>query len=132
MGDSLTQRGYDSKKGWVSKLASSYVRRADVINRGYSGYNTRWVLDLMKRKPKLFVKKPTLVVVFLGANDAAVNHKREYAVPLEEYVKNMREILNLYKNVPRIVITPPPIIEKDRVQHDGDDNADNGSTLSTH
>ena len=71
VGDSLTQRGYDSKKGWVSKLASSYVRRADVINRGYSGYNTRWVLDLMKRKPKLFVKKPTLVVVFLGANDAA-------------------------------------------------------------
>lgn len=117
VGDSLTQRGYDSKKGWVSKLASSYVRRADVINRGYSGYNTRWVLDLMKRKPKLFVKKPTLVVVFLGANDAAVNHKREYAVPLEEYVKNMLEILNLYKNVPRIVITPPPIIEKDRVQH---------------
>ena len=64
VGDSLTQRGYDSKKGWVSKLASSYVRRADVINRGYSGYNTRWVLDLMKRKPKLFVKKPTLVLCF--------------------------------------------------------------------
>ena len=117
IGDSLTQRGYDSKRGWVSKLSSTYSRRADVINRGYSGYNTRWVLDLMKRKSILFAKKPTLVVVFLGANDAAVNHKSEYAVPLEEYEKNMRAILNLYRNVPRIVITPPPIIEKDRVRH---------------
>ena len=117
IGDSLTQRGYDSKRGWVSKLSSTYSRRADVINRGYSGYNTRWVLDLMKRKSNLFAKKPTLVVVFLGANDAAVNHKSEYAVPLEEYEKNMRAILNLYKSVPRIVITPPPIIEKDRVRH---------------
>ena len=25
VGDSLTQRGFDSKKGWVSKLASTYV-----------------------------------------------------------------------------------------------------------
>jgi|TARA_Y100000994_G_scaffold166290_1_gene136664 lysophospholipase L1-like esterase len=71
----------------------------------------------MRRKPNLFVKKPTLVVVFLGANDAAVNHKREYAVSLDEYEKNMRAILSMYKNVPRIVVTPPPIIEKDRVQH---------------
>ena len=117
VGDSLTQRGFDSKKGWVSKLASTYARRADVINRGYSGYNTKWVFDLMTRKPNLFVKKPTLVVVFLGANDAAVNHKREYAVSLDEYEKNMRAILSMYKNVPRIVVTPPPIIEKDRVRH---------------
>ena len=71
----------------------------------------------MRRKPNLFVKKPTLVVVFLGANDAAVNHKREYAVSLDEYEKNMRAILSMYKNVPRIVVTPPPIIEKDRVRH---------------
>ena len=46
-----------------------------------------------------------------------MNHKREYAVSLDEYEKNMRAILSMYKNVPRIVVTPPPIIEKDRVRH---------------
>ena len=64
VGDSLTQRGFDSKKGWVSKLASTYARRADVINRGYSGYNTN--VRFVEKETKLFVKKPTLVVVFLA------------------------------------------------------------------
>ncbi|PVU92860.1 hypothetical protein BB559_003563 [Furculomyces boomerangus] len=42
-GDSLTQFGYNAAElGWVSKLSDVYARKADVINRGLSGYNTRW------------------------------------------------------------------------------------------
>ena len=37
-GDSLTQRGFETDKGgWLARLANAYVRRFDVVNRGYGG-----------------------------------------------------------------------------------------------
>lgn len=38
-GDSITQRGFED--GWVASLANHYTRKADVLNRGYGGYNAR-------------------------------------------------------------------------------------------
>ena len=79
-GDSITQRGFSP--GWTGTLADTYQRRADIINRGYSGYNTRWALHLL---PHIFPLPPTnaaaaaaapppprLVTVWFGANDAAL------------------------------------------------------------
>ena len=47
--------------------------QADVVLRGYSGYNTRWARLLL---PKAFPTSPPvpakLVTVFFGANDAAL------------------------------------------------------------
>ena len=40
-GDSITQWSF-SDAGWGAKLAHWYARKADVINRGLSGYNTVW------------------------------------------------------------------------------------------
>ena len=53
VGDSLVQRGFETS-GWVASLARAYARVADVVNRGYSGYNTRWVRELMTHEPDLF------------------------------------------------------------------------------
>lgn len=39
-GDSLTQFSF-SEGGWGAGMADAYQRRADVLNRGLSGYNTR-------------------------------------------------------------------------------------------
>lgn len=39
-GDSLTQQGSRSG-GFVTSLQEAYIRRLDVINRGYSGYTSR-------------------------------------------------------------------------------------------
>lgn len=71
-GDSITQRGF--APGWTGLLADAYQRRADVINRGYSGYNSRWALQLMDRvfPPTSVVPPPRLVTIFFGANDAAL------------------------------------------------------------
>ncbi len=40
-GDSITQQGFglNGHVGWASLLANDYIRRADVLNRGFSGYN---------------------------------------------------------------------------------------------
>ncbi|ORX69154.1 SGNH hydrolase [Linderina pennispora] len=43
-GDSLTQHGWDvTKHGWVAQLSQAYLRRLDVVNRGFSGFNSKWV-----------------------------------------------------------------------------------------
>ncbi|KAI8318988.1 SGNH hydrolase [Martensiomyces pterosporus] len=47
-GDSLTQHGWDvGKHGWTAQLSQAYLRRLDVVNRGFSGYNTRWTKFLL-------------------------------------------------------------------------------------
>jgi lysophospholipase L1-like esterase len=45
-GDSITQGSF-SVGGWGARLQDHYQRRADVLCRGYSGYNTRWALHLL-------------------------------------------------------------------------------------
>jgi hypothetical protein len=40
-GDSITQRSF-SVGGWGARLAHDYMRKADVLNRGFSGYNSAW------------------------------------------------------------------------------------------
>jgi lysophospholipase L1-like esterase len=48
-GDSLTQRAFDqSSNGWGLSLASYWAAKVDVLNRGYSGYNTRWAGYMLK------------------------------------------------------------------------------------
>lgn len=69
-GDSITQRGF--APGWTGMLADAYQRKADVINRGYSGYNTRWALQLLPRVFPAGAPPPELVTLFFGANDAAL------------------------------------------------------------
>ena len=41
-GDSLTQYSFGPEGGWAASLADKLQRRADVVVRGFSGYNTRW------------------------------------------------------------------------------------------
>lgn len=41
-GDSITEQGSSHAQGWVTSLTIRYNRRLDVVNRGLSGYNTRW------------------------------------------------------------------------------------------
>lgn len=122
-GDSLTQRAFadgPNKVGWASLLASAYIRRADVLNRGFSGYNTTHALELL---PRIFGSSQSsdgnedtgilFATVFFGANDCALPGERQH-VPLEEYSSNLRKIVEGIRattkaNYPIILITPPPI-----------------------
>ena len=46
--------------GWGAGVADWYARRADVVNRGFSGYNTRW---LRQHKDAVAASLPTWLVV---------------------------------------------------------------------
>lgn len=85
----------------MSLLSNAYARRADVLNRGYSGYNTRHALGVL---PSVFGPDcgpddesdgVLMVTVFFGANDASLPGDREHCqhVPIDEYEENMRKIV---------------------------------------
>jgi lysophospholipase L1-like esterase len=71
-GDSITQKSF-GPGGWAGVIADAYQRRVDVINRGYSGYNTRWALSVVDHIfPANATGKIGLATIFFGANDAAL------------------------------------------------------------
>jgi lysophospholipase L1-like esterase len=52
------------------------LRKADVLNRGFSGYNTEWLAAML---PSVFPPMPSppgfapvLVTIWFGANDAVL------------------------------------------------------------
>ena len=118
-GDSLTQRGFEPE-GWAAALAHYYGRRADVYNRGYGGYNTRWAKELA---PALF-ERPSgnqahlLATVWFGANDATLATERSY-VPLVEFEANLEAIVTRARRVSRVVVllTPPPVHGPSRLKY---------------
>ncbi|KAJ4846869.1 hypothetical protein Tsubulata_011873 [Turnera subulata] len=126
-GDSITESSF-TPGGWGASLAHHFCRTADVVLRGYSGYNTRWALLVAD---KVFPPAegdshgggaPLAVTVFFGANDACLPDRCSgfQHVPLEEYKQNLHSIVSfLKKRWPKttiILITPPPIDEEARLQ----------------
>ena len=121
-GDSITEFafGQNGQVGWAGLLSSAYSRRADVLSRGFSGYNTRHALGVMQSifgvmsrsegedgvysdsgesfsKPT--TKTPLLFcTVFFGANDASLPSARQH-LSIDEYDKNMRQIITNIRKV---------------------------------
>ncbi|KAM8931883.1 isoamyl acetate-hydrolyzing esterase 1 homolog isoform 4-T4 [Lycaon pictus] len=117
-GDSITQFSFQ-QGGWGASLADKLVRKCDVLNRGFSGYNTRWAKIIL---PRLIRKgdsldRPAAVTIFFGANDSALKDENpKQHIPLNEYVANLKSMVQYLKSVDvpedRIVlITPPPLWE---------------------
>eukprot|EP01012_Entosiphon_sulcatum_P047200 TRINITY_DN6393_c0_g1_i2.p1 TRINITY_DN6393_c0_g1~~TRINITY_DN6393_c0_g1_i2.p1 ORF type:complete len:287 (-),score=29.77 TRINITY_DN6393_c0_g1_i2:895-1755(-) len=128
-GDSLTQHSFNPQlDGWGAALQHEFAAKADVLNRGLSGYTTRWALHLAPEVRQTAGPTLRLVVVFFGANDHVLESSRpEYHVPLEEYSANLRKIILEFRqkrdcsgtvtlcNPPLVVvITPPPSSLPDR------------------
>uniref|UniRef100_A0AAV1URV9 SGNH hydrolase-type esterase domain-containing protein n=1 Tax=Peronospora matthiolae TaxID=2874970 RepID=A0AAV1URV9_9STRA len=125
IGDSLTEYGSDpAKRGFVTTVQHHHVRAVDCVNRGLSGYNSKWVLE---HAMPVYVDElqgqysASLVTVFLGANDAALEHGPDAAqfVPLEDYRANLHEIVHrvrplLAPHGQVLLITPPCVIDSMR------------------
>lgn len=96
-GDSITQHGFNSDiHGWVGKLADWWTRRVDILNRGYSGYNSRWAKIVFDEV--ILSENPDFLFLFFGANDA-IEESAVHHVPLEEYADNIRVMVKTAKQV---------------------------------
>ncbi|XP_058100710.1 GDSL esterase/lipase At5g45920 [Magnolia sinica] len=125
-GDSITEGSF-ADGGWGASLANHFSRTADVVLRGYSGYNTRWALEVVERVFQFGSPAeeaaPLAVTVFFGANDASLPDRSSafQHVPLHEYKQNLHAIISFIKKQWAttfiLLITPPPIDEEGRLQH---------------
>lgn len=75
-----------------------YLVQANVLPRGYSGYNTRQALMVIHQAME-GVGSPAAFTVFFGANDAALPDRSAASVhvPLFEYTINLRAICAFIK-----------------------------------
>ncbi|KAE8151136.1 SGNH hydrolase-type esterase domain-containing protein [Aspergillus avenaceus] len=120
-GDSITQQSSNPETGFGihGALQNDYIRHLDVINRGFSGYNTAHALKVF---PKFF---PTperatvrIMVIFFGANDACVPSSAQH-VPLDVYKENLKTIIQHPATVaqnPRIVLLTPTPVDQYQLQ----------------
>ncbi|KAF2568305.1 hypothetical protein F2Q68_00028105 [Brassica cretica] len=107
-GSSIVQYSF-SDGGWGATLANIYSRTADVILRGYAGWNSRSALKVLE---------PSVPKVYFGGNDSVPPHPSGQGphVPLSEFTENMRKIgehlLSLSDKTRVIFLTPPPMTER--------------------
>eukprot|EP01025_Chloroclados_australasicus_P024071 TRINITY_DN24233_c0_g1_i3.p2 TRINITY_DN24233_c0_g1~~TRINITY_DN24233_c0_g1_i3.p2 ORF type:complete len:212 (-),score=23.52 TRINITY_DN24233_c0_g1_i3:783-1418(-) len=90
------------------------ILQVDVLNRGYSGYNTRWAVHILDGILDDLKQPPVLATIFFGANDSAPESGPESLqhVPLEEYRQNLITIFNMFKQHSienALFITPSPV-----------------------
>lgn len=108
----------DSGPGWGDLLREVFSRRADVIARGFVGYNTKWFLEQDCHKTfSQNLGEPLLCVLMLGSNDSADPKKNSLnqGVPPEDYRVNLQEIAKgLLKACSQILICAPPPIHREK------------------
>ncbi|KAK2361085.1 GDSL esterase/lipase CPRD49 [Trifolium repens] len=115
-GSSIVQYSY--YEGWGATLSHLYARKADIILRGYAGWNSSRALQLVdKILPKDAIEQPSLVIVYFGGNDCFPPHPSGLGthVPLGEYIENLRKIAiyikSLSQNTRIVFLSCPPINE---------------------
>lgn len=116
-GSSIVQFSF-SNQGWGAILADIYARKADIILRGYAGWNSRAALEVLNQIfPKDAPVQPSLVIVYFGGNDSMKPHPSGLGphVPLNEYIENMKKIALHLKSLSEkthiIFLSAPPINE---------------------
>ncbi|KAE9400779.1 SGNH hydrolase [Gymnopus androsaceus JB14] len=122
-GDSITQGGWETEmNGFGAKLSHVYARKMDVINRGYSGYNTEWSIPVFEqcfatREQQKYLPTVRLLVIWFGANDSCLVQSPQH-VPLPKFASNLKHLVNMvqlpkseyYSPDTRIIlVTPPPV-----------------------
>ncbi|XP_056172440.1 GDSL esterase/lipase WDL1-like [Syzygium oleosum] len=120
-GSSIVQFSFGNG-GWGASLADLYARKADIILRGYSGWNSRCALEVLEKVfPKDAATQPSLVIVYFGGNDSMRPHPSGLGphVPLPEYIENMRKIaiyLQSLSDCTRIIFLSAPPVNEEKIR----------------
>ncbi|BGP37731.1 isoamyl acetate-hydrolyzing esterase [Rhodotorula kratochvilovae] len=118
-GDSITQGSW-RPGGTGAVLADAWQRKLDVVNRGFSGYNTDMGLEVIKQflpRAGEGLPKMALFVVWFGANDAACPPSPQ-SMTIEHFKANLNTILDMIRlpsspwyapKTQLLLLTPPPV-----------------------
>ncbi|KAI3695810.1 hypothetical protein L1987_78812 [Smallanthus sonchifolius] len=122
-GSSIVQLCF-SNDGWAAILADVYARKADIVLRGYTGWNSRRAIEVLDQVfPKDAASQPSLIIVYFGGNDSMGPHPSGLGphVPLPEYIVNMRKIathLQGLSDTTRIIFLTCPPVDDVRLRED--------------
>lgn len=119
-GDSITEYCFDqypmddtkTNFSFGAAITNAYVRKYEIVHRGFSGYNSEFSRILL---PKLFAlehdSRPEntqikIMTLFLGSNDAALAGPE--AVPLARFEENIKFLIELVlsKGIKLLLIGP--------------------------
>ncbi|CAG2103518.1 unnamed protein product [Medioppia subpectinata] len=114
-GDSLTQRAFEPSDGlWGSLLADKLQRVSDVIVRGFSGYNSRWLRMICDQifDKTMNASEVSCLTILLGANDSCDAPSQQH-VPIDEFADNLSSIIDHLETTgitrERILLMSPPV-----------------------
>lgn len=132
-GDSITEQS-ESQLGLdgdvfalAPALRNAYIRKLDVVNRGFSGYTTPLALRVLPEILPLVGRngdrgvdagngdvKVRLLILFFGANDACLPGQRQH-VPVTVYRESLKGIVKYVQGVEKaakvVLVTPGPVDE---------------------
>ncbi|KXH33481.1 GDSL-like Lipase/Acylhydrolase [Colletotrichum nymphaeae SA-01] len=123
-GDSLFQLSCTPQDGFSfqAALQDLCMRRLDVINRGFSGYNTTNALGVLSdlfSPPSATTPKIDYILILLGANDACLPiPTNSQQIPLDQYKHNLKAILThptIRAHDPKILLVNPPPLDEIRM-----------------
>lgn len=120
-GDSITQGAFQPDFCFTlgNALQGDYIRKFDVLNRGFGGYNSRWGKEVLPEILTTESKNATikLVVIFFGTNDSKDN---EQGVSLEEYKSNLLFMVELCEKYNTKIIVVGPAVYSAALGHASD------------
>lgn len=111
-GDTITEMGVVTEsRGYIPRLAERYVRRADVLVRGFSGYTSRDALAIVDEA--VVQEHPACVLVQFGLQDSVLPAQFLH-VPVDEFSANMEELVSRIacSGAWLVLVTPPPVDER--------------------
>ncbi|GAB1599931.1 Hypothetical predicted protein [Argonauta hians] len=123
-GDSITQYAFGYDGCWAALVADNLQRKCDIINRGFSGYNTRWCKKILPSVlSKTELKDAVFVTIFLGANDCGdVNINPLQHVPVHEYKTNLVEMVHILQesglSADQVILIGPPAVDEEAYTQD--------------
>lgn len=117
-GDSITQFSSNASAGFciLPQMQNDYMRRLDVVARGFSGYNSAYANGMIEPLLNAEINQThghvDLMTIFFGTNDVADNDQQH--VSKDDYISNMRNIVQHVKkyNISVILVAPGPVDEK--------------------
>ncbi|QLQ78408.1 hypothetical protein HG537_0A06550 [Torulaspora globosa] len=121
-GDSLTEFAFNSKMEedksdqfvLGAALCNTYTRRMDILQRGFSGFNSRWGLKVL---PSILESERGIVVstIAFGSNDLCLGGHQK--VPEEEFLSNIKQMVALLraKGIKPILVGPA-LIDQERFE----------------
>ncbi|ATY64775.1 GDSL Lipase Acylhydrolase family [Cordyceps militaris] len=119
-GASIMEQASTQERGFAlaPALQQAYLRRLDVVNRGFSGFNTEQGLKVL---PQILPDPEQTRAILFGSNDACLpDAANGQHVPLDQYKKNLVQLVThpaLEAHKPRLLLVTPPPIEERRLDH---------------